>query len=102
MDIILHDECSDTNAIIYAKFQSSDSILEGIFIVFSRYTKKTLGYCRTEMFELHKFAKRKVFFEPWELIEVTRGKDKQIGRMRGTTTFSCFRKSCPVDTYVAM
>lgn len=43
----------------YAKFQSSNPILEGI--AFSRYTMKTLNYCRTKVFALHKVLTRKVF-----------------------------------------
>lgn len=58
----------------YAKFQSSNPILEGI--VFSRYTMKTLKYCRTKVFALHKFLTRKVIFEPKERKEVKHGKNR--------------------------
>ena len=47
-------------SIRYAKFQSSNLILEGIFIIFSMYTMRVLAYCRTKVFELHKFLTRMV------------------------------------------
>ena len=50
----------------YAKFQSNDPVLEGIFMGFSRYTMKTLEYCRAEVFALNKFSSRKVF---WGAVE---------------------------------
>lgn len=47
----------------YAKFQSANSILKGIF---TTYTMKTLKYCRKDVFAPHNSSIRKVFVELYE------------------------------------